>query len=379
MKGAIKAMRSVALVAVATVMMGCGKSGQQQGIDLTARLQSLQRAEAAYEKMDSAAREKAFEADADTLFRDLKAGVKSYADQGLCSQSDWAISLPQCKGNADALVAIAEDIYNGIYAHRAMWHDCEIWCRGFDMGGALVDSVSVVKSIGSLNADRISDEGLRKELLLCRDSTVWAIGHPEAWGEEGERNPGDYVARFVVAVYERYLQGDIEKSMDIQVQERLLQLDVDSTEVARYTNAWPGDSVWWKEMIEAKDIDRRCELALIALHANKGDQRWALEAMMAIMQANEYSPLLPRLWRTWRCACQQYYYGLSRDSIIPNNTFNRYRRMVYTTVINHLIKHPEDMLARHAAFYLLLVDDMVRNGDCIMGSDCLLERMEMGI
>lgn len=128
---------------------------------------------------------------------------------------------------------------------------------------------------------------------------------------------------------------------------------------------------WPRILIEEKDIDMQCQLALCA--ANELPVELADPAMRYLMEQGRYSKHLFTLWFGWRTKVQVGYYGRSRDSVIADALYNMYRVRIFRTVLAYLDEHPDDLMAKWQLVYICDQDNIVRNGECIYGSDVNLD------
>lgn len=296
-----------------------------------------------------------------------------------CLENDWMINFPLEDDRKNGFLKVAEDMYNVMIASYDIWSDYEVWERGVEYGTFLTDSSFIGDAIGKKNIACIREEKLRDKVESYRKSILKNMTAGEdAWTEED--NPYLHSKALTDFVMENYMSDEkFDGYLDFDALDKVMALDVDSTELAACAEKFMGPKDWLKEMVETEDFQQRCRLSLMAMNVGGDNIKFILDAVAACLASGEYSPLLPRMWRTWRCLCQVRYGGLSRESIIFNPIYNRYRKYVYEAILKHISLHPDDKEAVSAAQYMIAVPNMIRNGQYLMGSDCAIECMEMGV
>ena len=98
---------------------------------------------------------------------------------------------------------------------------------------------------------------------------------------------------------------------------------------------------------------------------------------IALMKSGKYSPILHRIWITWRSICQCIYYGASRDSAIPNQYYNEFRKMCYLSCLKRIAAHPHDRYAMNCAAAIGGRTNMNRFGMNCFGNECMIEEAMM--
>lgn len=372
----MKAIKSLLLVCVVVLLASCGKKSECVNVNVKDRLTALQALQVKYEKGPSSVKIEISDSLMTALLTDVKAHANGH-EQGMCCLSDWQIQLPQCANAKSAFVRDAQDLYNGLEALWCAWSDVEICERAMmtsDSTAEITDSV--LYSIKSLNVDCIKDASLRNMLVEMRDSIVWSLANYK--GDEDERLPDDYLTMPLGEMLDVRLKSN-DESEYMKVIDAMCN-DADSLEYCKLTESLDekGPQEWLQAMIDAPDFRSQCVLALwSARSASTYYDIWTLEAMQVLMDSGQYCDLLPRLLFTWRCLAQMEYCGMSRDSVIPNYVYDRYRKACFTTAVNYALDGHEDDSLRYVITAIIAKPQLIRNGMCLMGSDCMIEMMNM--
>ena len=297
----------------------------------------------------------------------------------LCCESDWPVKLPNFEDDSKGFSSVAQDLYNTLVTTYDMNSDFEIWYREATSGTHMADSTDIFASIGRMDFTCIRDPKLRKGLEESRDELVWCINSGlDGWTEE--RNPSACAATLAEYLTAEYLENESSPVHVGEAFEQAVMLDADTLVAEEYARNWKGVGSWLEDMIREKDFNKCCELAVMGMRNISGDDTfWAIEVATKLINSAIYSPMLPLVWRMWRSNSQHEFGGLSRDSFIYNGFFNVYRKKVFLTVMMHIVAHPEDMQAEGVAQYMILTDNILRNGSFILGNDNGIERMNLGL
>ena len=95
----------------------------------------------------------------------------------------------------------------------------------------------------------------------------------------------------------------------------------------------------------------------------------------AIFESAAYTPMLPLLWRAYRCKYELMYSCPSRDCYSYNQRYNYYKRLIAYTYIRHIQSYPEDDMAKIQFFYLCNTDNILKNGEYLYGNQSAVERI----
>lgn len=99
----------------------------------------------------------------------------------------------------------------------------------------------------------------------------------------------------------------------------------------------------------------------------------AVEKYKAILDQEKYSIYLFEAWLKWRLVTQQYFYGISKTSDIPNDEYDKMRMKVALTILNYITKNDKDEMAINE-FLLIATHDIVKRfGDYRYGNQNTVE------
>ncbi|MCD1116753.1 hypothetical protein [Chryseobacterium turcicum] len=85
----------------------------------------------------------------------------------------------------------------------------------------------------------------------------------------------------------------------------------------------------------------------------------AIEIYKSIIDKRKYSIYLFEAWLKWRIVTQQFVYGISKTSDIPNHTYDKVREQAALIVLDYVNTHSNDEMAINE-FLLLATHDIVK-------------------
>ena len=106
-------------------------------------------------------------------------------------------------------------------------------------------------------------------------------------------------------------------------------------------------------------------------------EEWAVSYYRAIMNAEKYSLYLFEAWIKWRAVTQDFYYGSSKYSSIPNDLYNKWRNRMAFVVLKHVSAHPEDQMAINQFLLFATHQNIKRFGAYKYGNQNVLEFYEL--
>ena len=295
----------------------------------------------------------------------------------LFEDTSFVVRLPEYGGSKNPVLAYAEDFYNTCCLGWNVWSNVEIWFRSHTADTLRADE-DVRKAIQNISTDIIKDEGLRIAAQVFKDSMLILMKTPpQKWGEDEDAMGhlvalGDKIEEMAFKYYDDedsfavVLDSVLEKAESL-VQERF-QRYIDADEESQL-------KVMLKELNSCKTFDEQCSLWRNWANCDKsqGEDEWLTAVGDRLIRSGNYSPLLGRIWLTWRALCQSTHFGMSRDSSIPNHYFNDYRKIVYIACLKRIEQHPDDIYAKHCAYSTAGRINLLRFGESIMGNDVLME------
>lgn len=299
----------------------------------------------------------------------------------LFEDTSFVLRVPEYTHSQQPFLANAEDFYNSFSFAWNIYSNYEVWYRG-QMVEILRDDDDVRQSIQSISVNFIHDKNVRKAAQNLKDSVLLLIATtPNEWDED-------------VNVMDRVISyGDVVESRAYKFydDEDTFFLSLDSIhEIAegmamdkfqRYLDANEDDQlkVILGELAVCQNFDEQCSLWRNWANCEKSviEDDWLVAVGMALMKSGNYSPILNRIWLTWRALCQTMFYGLSRDSAIPNHFYNEFRKMCYVSCLRRIVGHPDDVYAMNCAAAIGGRTNLGRYGQNIFSNDASIEEAMM--
>lgn len=313
---------------------------------------------------------------------------QSFLDKELCEDeitlfedTSFAIRLPEYKDSKNSFLALAEDFYNNCSFAWNLWSNFEVWYRGHTAGELRGDK-DIIKSIKAFDANIIKDAELAEAAKYYKDSILLLLSMGlDEWDDAN--NPW--------SVRNAYCDVITEKSFRLYNDKEEFQLSYDSVVTAaegmgkkifqRYLYSDEDEQLFviLTEMNTCKNFDEQCSLWRNWTNCEKsrGEDPWIIAVGKKLMESGKYNLNLNRIWITWRTICQYYCCGASRDSVIPNPFYNKYRKMCYSTCLRWIEKNPDDIFAINCAESLAGNPNINRFGRFSMGNDSAIDAMEM--
>lgn len=299
----------------------------------------------------------------------------------LFEDTAFVLRVPEYTGSKQPFLANAEDFYNSCALSWNVWSNHEVWYRGHTADLLRYDD-EVKRSIEAVNVNIIKDKEVRKAAQDYKDSLLKLMKtEPDDWGEDV--NPMELLISFGDVVeskaYKFYDDEDtfvesLDSVMDIS---EGMVLD----KFQHYLDASEDDQiqVMLGELATCRNFDEQCSLWRNWANCDKSsiDDEWIAAVGSALMESGNYSPILHRIWITWRAISQGLYFGSSRDSSIPNQYYNEYRKMCYVSCLKRIERHPDDIYAMNCAAAIGGRTNMNRFGQNYFGNEAMIERAMM--
>jgi hypothetical protein len=99
----------------------------------------------------------------------------------------------------------------------------------------------------------------------------------------------------------------------------------------------------------------------------------AIPIMESLMKERRYSLYLNELWQKWRVLYQDSK-GASKDSEIPNWTYNDYRNICCCTILAYIESHPTDIKAINEFLVMASKENILREGEFDYGNQSAVEK-----
>lgn len=120
-----------------------------------------------------------------------------------------------------------------------------------------------------------------------------------------------------------------------------------------------------------------CLFTLMGIGTMKSLGRDTLERFIkeaeTLFESAAYTPMLPLLWRAYRCLYNDTYSCPSKDCYIFNQRYNYYRKLVAYTYLRHIQATQEDEMAKFQYFFHCFMDDILKEGEYLFGNQTAAE------
>ena len=280
-------------------------------------------------------------------------------------ESNWFINLTDTitlsSGHMDCLsenekredfMITAEEFYNASMVLRNMGSLYEVWLRNELLleDARHWDSGKVMDAIRNLNVGLLEEYPFRVMLNECRDSVLKYMEMGiDAWNDNPY--PVLFMQRldeFIDTQFERFFfywstDDAVMDSTAVEVRYSILARD----RLKHYKDADDNDQlgVMLLELADCKDFDEQCALWRLWTNCRESiyEDDWIIAVGTLLMDCGEYNPYMNWIWMIWRALFQGQFCGMSKDSIIPNDFYNEYRKKCFRVYINHFLRHPEDL------------------------------------
>ena len=319
--------------------------------------------------------------DKDSIFY-VKMGLVLPEDEiYLFEDTSFVLRVPEYTRSKQPFLADAEDFYNSCALSWNVWSNYEVWYRGHT-ADLLRDDDEVKRSIEAVSVNIIKDKDVRKAAQDFEDSILKLMEtEPDKWDEDF--SPIELLVSFGNVVESKaYKFYDDEETLDAlldSVMEIAEGMVMDKFQ--RYLDAGEDEQtkVMLSELATCRNFDEQCSLWRNWANCDKShiDDGWIVDVGRALMESGNYSPLLHHIWMTWRAIAQGMDFGNSRDSSIPNQYYNEYRKMCYVSCLKHIEKHPDDICAMNWAAAIGGRTNMNRFGQNKFGNEAMIERAMM--
>lgn len=291
--------------------------------------------------------------------------------QGLCTTKEWWFVHPNRLTGSDDAKRLVK-LYNYCSLNNAIGADYEIVLRALMTGDeSMVQAKAVANAIWTMDMGPLASSPAANDF---REELAWAVGNYGSWTEENSPNASFMkfsdiifeldsecnVDTVELAGYFQEVSSVIEKYSHVQEQIASLDEEVRFGEVLKHVS-------------EAQTFEEQCGIVLAcSSHNETFADVWSLKLMRQLLESGRYSLLLDRMWIIWRTLSQTTLCGTSRDSIIPNYSYEKMRKKVFATLIGQMSKEPSDKMIRVQALVLCSYSHLIRNGSFIYGNDAAL-------
>ena len=299
----------------------------------------------------------------------------------LFEDTAFVLRVPEYAQSQQPFLATAEDFYNSCALSWNVWSNYEVWYRGHT-SGLLRHEDDIRNGIEAVSANIIKDGNVSNAAQIFKDSLLLNMTtEPSEWDEDFSPYELLYSYNQVIESIAYRFYDDEESfiaSLD-SISDVAEGLAMDAYQ--HYLDADEESQVYimLSEMAACKTFDEQCSLWRNWANCKKSvtDDMWIVLVGDALMKSGNYSPILHNVWLTWRALFQRYFCGNSRDSSIPNQFYNEYRKMCYTTCLERIARHPNDVYAMNCAAVIGGRSNMNRFGQNYFGNEAMIEMILM--
>ncbi|MBO7113187.1 MAG: hypothetical protein J6V75_04495 [Bacteroidaceae bacterium] len=285
------------------------------------------------------------------------------------------------------LYANAEQYYNGymlLFNLESLYEIC-FWNLDKPEEERIFTPEEVLDAIQGINIDVMRDPGDRMCIEDARDSVLDYLETYPGYYRQEDTVPLIYLAR-VMERFDRYsyfyYEGDMEP----------IEAILDSTMNKVHAGQWAQErferylmasedeqlEVMLKELAECRDFDEQCDLWCLWSDCRQSldEDLWVIAVGTRLMDSEQYTPMAILIWLRWRVLFQEAFCGMSRDSAIPNDYYNEYRKKCFVASVLHFERHEDDIFAMFLAEYMLSRSNMNRLGGWL-GNNAMFEGPEL--
>lgn len=311
-----------------------------------------------------------------------KIGLKLPEDEFyLFEDTSFVLRVPEYADSKQPFLANSEDFYNSCALSWNVWSNYEVWYRGHTADLLRYDD-EVRRSIEAVSVNIIKDKEVRKAAQDFKYSLLKLMKtEPKEWDEDFSPMEllisfGNVVESKAYKFYddEETFVASLDSVMDIA--EGMIM-----DKFQHYLDASEDDQVKviLGELATCRNFDEQCSLWRNWANCDKSsiDDEWIAAVGCALMESGNYSPILHRIWITWRAINQGLYFGSSRDSSLPNLYYNDYRKMCYVSCLKRIEQHPDDIYAMNCAAAIGGRTNMNRFGQNYFGNEAVIEEAMM--
>ena len=299
----------------------------------------------------------------------------------LFEDTAFVLRVPEYTGSKQPFLANAEDFYNSCALSWNVWSNHEVWYRGHTADLLRYDD-EVKRSIEAVSVNIIKDKEVRKAAQDYKDSLLKLMkSEPDDWGEDV--NPMELLISFGDVVESKAYKFYDDEDTFVESLDSVMDIaeGMVMDKFQHYLDASEDDQVqvMLGELATCRNFDEQCSLWRNWANCDKSsiDDEWIAAVGSALMESGNYSPILHRIWITWRAISQGLYFGSSRDSSIPNQYYNEYRKMCYVSCLKRIERHPDDIYAMNCAAAIGGRTNMNRFGQNYFGNEAMIERAMM--
>lgn len=266
------------------------------------------------------------------------------------------------------------DVANGYAILRAAYCDAELWFRF---------SMTVNDEIEHIKTDVIKDKGIRESAekyvnalvnILPKDTILYKQSDSILWDKvwNAYTSYADALSsRYALDHYGKITEKDVVRYMDI---EQFIP-NYDSIYDLRRKQSEENEHYLLLMAEQTPNFDRECLYTVEYAHQRRHEEpHKAIPMLEKLMTSGKFSRYLHEVWRTWRCL-RQVAESPSRDGMILNMEYNKIRYRCLNTILQQIIKNPQDIYAINDFCFLATYDNITRYSEFMFGNSAPLEHM----
>lgn len=266
------------------------------------------------------------------------------------------------------------DVANGYAILRAAYCDAELWFRF---------SMTVNDEIEHIKTDVIKDKGIRESAekyvkalvnILPKDTILYKQSDSILWDRvwNAYTSYADALSsRYALDHYGKITEKDVVRYMDI----KQFIPNYDSIYDLRRKQSEENEHYLLLMAEQTPNFDRECLYTVEYAHQRRHEEpHKAIPMLEKLMTSGKFSRYLHEVWRTWRCL-RQVAESPSRDGMILNMEYNKMRYRCLNTILQQIIKNPQDIYAINDFCFLATYDNIIRYSEFMFGNSAPLEQM----
>lgn len=292
-----------------------------------------------------------------------KYAKKNHCEVHVLCDTFYVIRLPEYASSSHPFLSRAESYFNACLLSYNVWSNYELLravCEddNYSTLPKQVDVKDIVEGHDFMGVERIADAELREDAQAFKDCVAAEMKRTL----DGYYD--DYDAQVIsTGPLELYGKQIFNKQYMYYTDEEafcdsVYAMTMELREATRPTmqlyeqgKLGPRAKLMLYCLNQCDTFDEQCSLFLNwANHKESGAENvWLVAVAKQLMMKGRYNPCLIDIWLIWRCLFQYTFVGISRDSAIPNDYYNIYRRMCYKSCLDRLERQPDDVFAMNCA------------------------------
>lgn len=272
--------------------------------------------------------------------------AEDYDGIELIDNADFAIQLPQYANSTNPFLSRAEVFYNSCLFAFNVWSNYEMWIR------ELTGTKETCTAIQGIGTGCIENLAIRSAAKVYQDSLILKMKTSDEQRDVDAMGLlMSYSTKIESQAYRYYTNEEaFVDSLDAMTKE-LADKTRTQFELYKRADADKRLELMLHLLSDCKTFDEQCSLLLnwADCEESEVEDPWIVAVAGRLLGADKYNPCLNNLWIIWRCLFQTEYYGISRDSSIPNDFYNEMRKRCYLTCLKRIEAHPDDVFAMNCA------------------------------